>query len=636
MLIGSSYAYLFYVSKTDNSTIITAGTLALNLKNESNSITLSNALPEKDNSGLENSEEYEFTIENTGSLPATYRVTLDNTCLTTKTYSINGEDIIPSTCIPNEFIKVAIKENDGRYKVLEKKTINNEASYIIATGSLKATKTITYKMKIWLDYETPNTYNANGGKNIIYAGQLGLSYEQGSTESAPNAPVLDEGMIPVYYDGTSSSWKKADETNNDNNWYNYDEKKWANSVTVSSTNRDTYKNASVGTEIPMDDILTMQVWIPRYKYKVWNYNASGTKSSKAQQIEITFENGTTTTGEISCQDAISGASGPPSETCKLKETNETCTDDTCNGKTYTHPAFTFGNKKLKGFWIGKFELTGTINNITTKPNLQSLREQAISSFEANIMKMKNNGNSYGLSTTTDTHMIKNMEWGAVAYLSHSKYGTCTDGTCKEVVINNSSNMYTGRSGGTPDASSSEEGTYKYNEIKNTDDTLIGEGKNGPSASTTHNIYGVYDMSGGTFEYTMGNIVSNDGITMMSGMDPSYNSGYTGKVYNSGKYTLYTGIDYPNDKYYDKYSFSTSHNSRNRSKLGDSVKEVYDNSDYNWYNDQSYLPYSTSYPWFMRGGDYNHGSFVGIFNSNSSVGSAISLVSSRLVITPQAN
>ena len=55
MLIGSSYAYLFYVSKTDNSTIITAGTLALNLKNESNSITLSNALPEKDNSGLENS-----------------------------------------------------------------------------------------------------------------------------------------------------------------------------------------------------------------------------------------------------------------------------------------------------------------------------------------------------------------------------------------------------------------------------------------------------------------------------------------------------------------------------------------------------------------------------------------------------
>ena len=85
--------------------------------------------------------------------------------------------------------------------MLEKKTINNEASYIIATGSLKATKTITYKLKIWLDYDTPNTYNANGGKNIIYAGQLGLSYEQGSLgnldTSGANEPVLDLSLIHI-------------------------------------------------------------------------------------------------------------------------------------------------------------------------------------------------------------------------------------------------------------------------------------------------------------------------------------------------------------------------------------------------------------------------------------------------------
>ena len=61
------------------------------------------------------------------------------------------------------------------------------------------------------------------------------------------------------------------------------------------------------------------------------------------------------------------------------------------------------------------------------------------------MAMNDSGNIYGLSATTDTHMIKNMEWGAVAYLSHSKYGTCTGGTCKEVNINNSE-LYTGRSG----------------------------------------------------------------------------------------------------------------------------------------------------------------------------------------------
>ena len=603
--------------------------------------------------------------------------------------------------------------------------------------------------------------------------------------SGANEPVLDEGMIPVYYDEDTETWKKADSNNSNKKykWYDYNNKKWANSVTVSSTNRDTYKSAIVGTEIPMDDILTMQVWIPRYKYKIWNYNSSGETSSGPQQIEITFEDGTGTTGEISCQDSISGTDGAASETCKLKSTNTTCTNSTCNSKTYTHPAFTFGNEEIKGFWIGKFELTGTIDNITTKPNLSSLKNQKVSDFETNIMNMKNSGNSYGLSTNTDTHMIKNMEWGAVAYLSHSKYGTCTDGTCKEVNINNSSDKYTGRSGGSPSASDTSEGRYKYNETKqntttmtggttitptvtndttypwtssdglykssnqgkdstttnlkfsftaptnntylsfdwsvsseggnwdylyytitkdgtalsdtgkstkiggtalgtteseliynnvskkldkgtyeltftytkdsssakgtdtgyvknikivdsptiNVTKTPIGEGADGPSASTTHNIYGVYDVNGGSYEYTMANIVSSDGTTMMSGYYSLNNSGYTGKVYDDGNYTSYTGIDYPNNKYYDKYSFSTSNTSRIRSKLGDGIKEVYNGSN-GWYSDGSGLAYSSS-PWFSRGGGHNIGANAGAFYSNYSSGFVNSYTSSRLIIIP---
>ena len=604
--------------------------------------------------------------------------------------------------------------------------------------------------------------------------------------SGANEPELDEGMIPVYYDENTETWKKADKKNSNEKyrWYNYDKKIWANSVTVSSTNRSKYLSASVGTEIPMDDILTMEVWIPRYKYKVWNYNADGTKTSNPQQIDITWENGTGTTGEITCQDSISGTDGAASETCKLKSTNATCTDDTCNNKTYTHPAFTFGNEEIKGFWIGKFELTGTVSNITTKPNLSSVREQSVSTFETNIMNMKNSGNQYGLNTTTDTHMIKNSEWGAVAYLSHSKYGTCTDGTCKEVNVNNSSSYYTGRSGGTSSTSSSAEGTYKYNETKKntttmtggtaiaatvTNDTtypwtssdglykssnqgkdstttnlkfsftaptnntyisfdwsvssesasydylyytitkdgttlsdtgtstkiggtdlgttesaliynnvskkldkgtyeltftyrkdssgtkgtdtgyiknikvldsptikesktLIGESRDGPSASTTHNIYGVYDVNGGSYEYTMANIVSNDGTTMMSGYSSSRNSGYKGIIYDSGNYTSYTGIDYPNNKYYDKYSFSTSNTTRIRSKLGDGRKEVYKSSSSGWYSDGSNLANHNN-SWFLRGGYYRNGASSGIFYSNYSGGASVASISSRLIITP---
>ena len=404
-----------------------------------------------------------------------------------------------------------------------------------------------------------------------------------------NSPVLDSGMIPVYYDETSSTWKKADSTNTRSNWYDYCKKKWANSVTVSSANRSKYQSASVGTEIPMDDILTMQVWIPRYKYKVFNYNADGTKTSEPQEIEITFEKGTTTTGEISCQDAISATDGKPSETCKLKETNTTCTDDTCNNKTYTHPAFTFGNEEIKGFWIGKYELTGTIDNITTKSNLSSLVSQSISNFETNIMKMNDSNNVYGISTNTDTHMIKNIEWGAVAYLSYSKYGTCTNGTCVEVIN---------------------------------------------KASTTGNVYGIYNMSGGIEETTMGNLVSNDGSTMLSGNSSSWTSGYTGKVYDDGKYTSYTGIAYPDAKYYDKYSLSTNAYTRIRSKLGDGIKEVYIGDNNGWYNNLS--AFALSYrPWFARGGSgwTDDSVFTSRFDVN--FGGGGSDTTTRLIITPQS-
>ena len=433
----------------------------------------------------------------------------------------------------------------------------------------------------------------------------------------PNKPNLDTNMIPVYYDETTETWKKADEENSNNNWYDYCNKKWANSVTVSSTNRAKYLSAENGTTIPMDDILTMQVWIPRYKYKVWNYNADGTKSSNPQPIKITFEKGTAKTGEITCEDKIQGENGDgTSETCKLKATNETCTDSACNNKTYTHPAFTFGEEEIEGFWIGKFELTGTISDITTKPNSSSLREQTVSSFETNIMNMKNSGNSYGFNTSTDTHMIKNMEWGAVAYLSHSKYGTCTNGTCSEVGINNNSGLITGC--GAEAGSASSTTCNEYN-------TGLGKG-----ASTTGNIYGVYDMSGGAEEYIMANIIYEDGKYM-----ESYFSGYSGYMFidRLGDFVLdNSGISYPDDKYYDKYSYSTSYTTRKRSKLGDGIKEAYKSGYGGWYSDRlNFANYDD--PWFLRGGRYSNGLNAGLFWSNGDRGSSFSYNSSRFIITP---
>ena len=779
VLIGAvSYAAYDY-SFTGKDSSISTGTVSIKfLESNTNVIDLKNALPISDSEGKKG-DSFDFAV----TTKANYNIGMKYT-LNLKKLSVDSG----YTSLSDNRVKIYLTDyNDS--SLLDPTLISGLDNNKIYSKTNKHSSTNTkitdkYKLRVWVDSNV-DASDWNQDTKLEYKFKIDVNGEQTEISldnSGANKPILDSGMIPVYYDDISETWKKADEKNQneDYQWYDYSNKMWANSVTVSSTNRSKYLSASAGTEIPMDDILTMQVWIPRYKYKVWNYNADGTKKSSEQEIEIAFENGTDKTGEITCEDAISGTDGDPSETCKLKETNEVCADDTCNNKTYTHPAFTFGDKEIKGFWIGKFELTGTIDSITTKPNLGSLNNQSVSSYETNIMKMNDSGNKYGIPTSMDTHMIKNSEWGAVAYLSNSKYGICTSGTCKKVNINNSSKLYTGRSGGDPSASSTLEGTYKYNDIYNkttvmtggtaitptvtndttypwtssdglykssnqgksptttnlkfsftvstdntylsfdwsiscgimdgfyytitkdgttlsgtgtstkiggttlgkTEDSLIyknvqkkldkgtyeltftyvkdfgadgtdtgyvknikiidspifkevrspiGNGKDGPSASTTHNVYGVYDMSGGLSEYTMANMVSSDETTMMSGFDSSLNSGYTGKIYDSGNYTLYTGIEYPNDKYYDKYSFSTNNETIIRSKLGDGLKEVY-NGLYNWYSGFSVIV-NSMHSWFIRGGPYSAGVYSGMFDLGHGTGGFSSDYSSRLIITP---
>ena len=609
LVIGITYA-AFDFSFIGNRNVIETGDISIEFLESNDVITLTNALPTSDSNGKVQTNDFDFQVTTKASngISLKYNLNIEKLAVDSGYTSLNDNQVKVYLTDENNNLLVGptLISNLSNYNLYSK--VNSH------TGSITEIKD-RYKIRVWID-ENVDSSSWNESTKIQYKFRIGVNSNEISIldKSGANAPVLDEGMIAVYYDETSEAWKKADSTNmkKDYQWYDYSNKMWANSVTVTSSSRTTYLNASPGTEIAMDDILTMQVWIPRYKYKVWNYNSDGTVTSEPQEIEIVFESGTSSTGEIECTDTISGTDGAKSESCTIN--NVECTDSTCNNKYYTHPAFTFGEEEIEGFWIGKFELTGTIDNITTKPNLSSLRNQNVSTFETNIMAMNDSGNQYGFSTSTDTHMIKNMEWGAVAYLSHSKYGVN-----KEIGINNNNEYITGCGASAGSSSSSTCNSY--------------ETELGKLASTTGNIYGVYDMSGGSYEYVMGNIVSPDGTTMMSGNSTSFNSGYTGIIYDGGKYTSYTGeYNYPEEKYYDKYSFGTSNTQRIRSKLGDAIKEVLNTSNYGWYIDNSNLAYS-NIPWFNRGGRYNNGSNAGAFISRSNYGSAYTNNSSRLVITP---
>ena len=185
-------------------------------------------------------------------------------------------------------------------------------------------------------------------------------------------------------------------------------------------------------------------------------------------------------------------------------------------------------------------------------------------------------------------MMKNDEWGAVAYLSKSKYGKQNE----EVWINNSSSYITGSAGNSASAETDVGTTTDYTSVQ------------GVKESTTGTVYGVYDMSGRAWEYVAAYVNSENsyltwGSALVNGESKTKN------VYNVGS----------SDSYENNYN-------ANSGKYGDAVYEISENGDGNngssWYGDFSYFPYKYA-PFFYRGGYYSRGSRERAFSFNNADG-----------------
>ena len=319
------------------------------------------------------------------------------------------------------------------------------------------------------------------------------------------------------------------------------------------------KDDAVGKTISMDEILQMYVWIPRYRYKLFNAE-NGTASEQA--IEIEFEK----------------ASADKSTGSK-------------NGEWLTHPAFTFGNTELPGFWAAKFEASGTTDDYQIKPNQKSLTSINLATMFNTSRSTILNASKYGLNNNVDTHMMKNMEWGAIAFLTNSIYGryndasTCIASGC-EVWINN---INTGYGNGTavdgqPQWGPSITGCAGTSTSAgvSSSQTACASGcdwkTKGVNASTTGNQYGIYDMSGGAWEYVMG--VQKDA------------SGNV-QVASSG----FSTSSLPDSKYYELYDYQAEDGvGYTRYHLGDATREVLKDTSSQgnkaWWSDYSYNIYSS--------------------------------------------
>ena len=317
--------------------------------------------------------------------------------------------------------------------------------------------------------------------------------EEGFNESKNvNSPKVTTGMIPVKHNGTD--WVVC--SKEDPEWYSYDDtKKWANIMLSDGK----YKEGKVqeGQVVKENELGSMYVWIPRYAYRI-----VGEKN-----IEVKFLKGNTN---------------------KDKNNKEYTINESVDTKTtpIVHPAFSLGGGQLSGIWVAKFEASGTnkdgqaVGNGSSSssaqqyapdettiakslPNKISWRHITIGESQKRSMDIAGaQKEKYGLDYA-NSHLIRNSEWGAVAYLCYSQYGNVPKINGAGSVVSNSHwyDMYTGQG----PKGTNDEGWYNRTDETHNYNTALGI-----LASTTGNVTGIYDMNGGSWEGVAGYLDNGNG------------------------------------------------------------------------------------------------------------------------------
>ena len=451
----------------------------------------------------------------------------------------------------------------------------------------------------------------------------------GNWDGKVNTPKLATGMTAVYWkaNGQEVELTSSSSKSEWNKWYSYT----AQTGSTATAGSGTSKWANAVTKDKDGKVTGYWVWIPRYEYKL-------TTSTKT--IEVNFISTTTTT--------------PSSSDYKI------------------HPVFTTNTEnggwdsELPGFWVAKYpagyqkstvNTSGVVQNgsdtlvssnlkyTNSTYNANALGQNVSSSNCANVnisypvfkpltyayncinidsmnrisQDIKNASNFYGLTNTTDSHLMKNSEWGAVAYLAWSQYGrNATEPNINNVNLNNKNSKYiyavTGMAATGTDTA-------------HTNGSFTGNAYNTPTGqlgSTTGNITGVYDMNGCIWEYVAGYILNSSGA--------SNRNTYGGSLMSvAAKYRTV----YPHNSSSDNYTNNWAATDV-ATRYGDAVKETSTagSGSTSWNGDYSNFP-SSSIPFFIRGGCYGDGAGAGLFAFNDLSGTAVSNYGFRVCLVPGA-
>ena len=352
-------------------------------------------------------------------------------------------------------------------------------------------------------------------------GIIEIKWLEGTSDNVtdtPNALVIKTEGLPsgttmeqVVFNETSKTWEAGTE-------YSYIAGTGSNDNTASK-----WANARV----TINGVESYFVWIPRYAYRIIYFDSADSK--KAYQEGTLTEEDAVANGKIigySDSRGIVDAQGKRIESV----TSASNTTHTMVSEDYfmVHPAFSVEvndggwSKELAGIWIGKFETSSVEGNSDSisgdNTTTKTVKVQPGEASWRNITIGNMYTNAYNYARELESHMLKNSEWGAVAYLTESKYGR--NGT--EVTQNTNEDYLTGGGEGTAYAETN------------------------TNQSSTGNVYGVYDLNGGAYEYVAsylknGNFSNASSSTFTDNTSDAYSTAYettsasTGYKYGDATY-----------------------------------------------------------------------------------------------------
>ena len=504
------------------------------------------------------------------------------------------------------FCSTTITYEDGTEDTQQTPTFVNTSGYQTITVTLLKDKKIS-KIVFVMGGWDPISGGSSGYVNNIQFINAKLNYidYNDDNEKTMEIPVsLSEGMVPVKY--KSAEWYVC--SKDDEEWYNYENKEYANIMLLDEITTENYTNEQIKEMNTREQLETlagekvtkegsMFVWIPRYAYKItkgyhdggtYNYtDAKGTSKTEVITGEVSVK-------FIDATDNYRDGSG--------KVTNYT----TMTYADYVvHPAFNWGDTPLEGLWIAKYQASRNANetiNITTNSGQVQIQRVKYAPLTNNniytnlsvdqCIKASEDLKSdyYGLKgDNVDSHLLKNTEWGVATYLAYSEYGTVPE-------------------------------IWNFG----SDTRSI---KNAISEKNT----GIYDMNGSFWEFVAGYCAANE--TTQNDGNVTWRADLLAKpdVYKD----YYTAGEFP---YAYVRNDNTAIMANAHNKIGDAMFETGKGGVGGidaWSGDVNLYP-NTSVPIILRGGFYTVGTQSGLCAVNYAYGNPSTTISFRssIVVLPQ--